>query len=286
MIGEIRDPETATIASERRHRPHGFSALHTNDALGAFMRLMEMGVEPFLVASALTAVLGHGSSASSARTVRAVQAPPRGARAAARITPGSRRLSGKAWCLYRKGRVPALQPHRLPAAGSASSSCSLMNEELAESSRRRGASRDEIEREVHGRRACARSGTTASPRSRRGSRPSKTRPRRDALVAQGWIRVAADPNRGRSLRGRLGRRQVRNPFWIPDHRRQEPAARRPSASSRCRGRVPPGPASGERNPGRLEGAPTCPRRRICRGRVPPAASATKMRLPGRRPYVC
>ena len=54
MVGEIRDKETAQIAVEAALTGHlVLSTLHTNDAPGAIARLIEMGVEPFLVASAV-----------------------------------------------------------------------------------------------------------------------------------------------------------------------------------------------------------------------------------------
>ncbi|HIE51819.1 MAG TPA: type II/IV secretion system protein [Armatimonadetes bacterium] len=57
MVGEIRDSETALIATEAALTGHlVLSTLHTNDAPGAVSRLIEMGIEPFLVASALIAV--------------------------------------------------------------------------------------------------------------------------------------------------------------------------------------------------------------------------------------
>jgi general secretion pathway protein E len=57
MIGEIRDLETAEIAVQSALTGHTvFSTLHTNDALSAFTRLVDMGVEPFLVASSVRAV--------------------------------------------------------------------------------------------------------------------------------------------------------------------------------------------------------------------------------------
>lgn len=60
MIGEIRDKETATIATESALTGHMvLSTLHTNDAPSAATRLGEMGVEPFLVSSALDAVLAQ-----------------------------------------------------------------------------------------------------------------------------------------------------------------------------------------------------------------------------------
>lgn len=57
MIGEIRDLETAEIAVQSALTGHMvFSTLHTNDAIAAFTRLIDMGVEPFLVASSVRAV--------------------------------------------------------------------------------------------------------------------------------------------------------------------------------------------------------------------------------------
>jgi general secretion pathway protein E len=60
MIGEIRDLETAQIAVQASLTGHMvFSTLHTNDALTAFTRLTDMGVEPFLVASSIRAVMAQ-----------------------------------------------------------------------------------------------------------------------------------------------------------------------------------------------------------------------------------
>ncbi len=60
MVGEIRDAETAEIAINASLTGHlVFSTLHTNDAAGAFARLVDMGVEPFLVASAVAAVMAQ-----------------------------------------------------------------------------------------------------------------------------------------------------------------------------------------------------------------------------------
>lgn len=57
MIGEIRDRETAEIAVQAALTGHlVFSTLHTNDAVSAFVRLLDMGVEPFLVATSVRAV--------------------------------------------------------------------------------------------------------------------------------------------------------------------------------------------------------------------------------------
>jgi len=66
MIGEIRDSETADIAMEASLTGHlVFSTLHTNDAPSAVTRLTDMGVKPFLVASAMRAALAQ-------RLVRAI----------------------------------------------------------------------------------------------------------------------------------------------------------------------------------------------------------------------
>jgi type II secretion system protein E len=60
LIGEIRDQETAQIAVQASLTGHlVFSTLHTNDAAGAITRLVDMGIEPYLVASSLEAVLAQ-----------------------------------------------------------------------------------------------------------------------------------------------------------------------------------------------------------------------------------
>jgi type II secretory ATPase GspE/PulE/Tfp pilus assembly ATPase PilB-like protein len=60
MVGEIRDMETAEIAIRAALTGHlVFSTLHTNDAASAFTRLIDMGIEPFLVASSVEAVLAQ-----------------------------------------------------------------------------------------------------------------------------------------------------------------------------------------------------------------------------------
>jgi type IV pilus assembly protein PilB len=60
LLGEIRDHETAQIAIEAALTGHlVLSTLHTNDAPSAISRLIEMGIEPFLVASALDCVLAQ-----------------------------------------------------------------------------------------------------------------------------------------------------------------------------------------------------------------------------------
>jgi type II secretory ATPase GspE/PulE/Tfp pilus assembly ATPase PilB-like protein len=60
MVGEIRDQETATIACQAATTGHMvFSTVHANDTVTALFRLLDLGVEPFMISSALTAVLGQ-----------------------------------------------------------------------------------------------------------------------------------------------------------------------------------------------------------------------------------
>jgi type IV pilus assembly protein PilB len=60
MVGEIRDAETATIATEAALTGHlVLSTLHTNDAPGALTRMVDMGIEPFLIASSVIGVLAQ-----------------------------------------------------------------------------------------------------------------------------------------------------------------------------------------------------------------------------------
>jgi type II secretory ATPase GspE/PulE/Tfp pilus assembly ATPase PilB-like protein len=91
MVGEIRDLETADIAIHAALTGHlVFSTLHTNDAPGALTRLLDMGAEPFLVASVLEGVLAQ-------RLVRVI-CPA--CRVPAEPDPGSIRAMGV-------GRLPA-----------------------------------------------------------------------------------------------------------------------------------------------------------------------------------
>jgi type II secretory ATPase GspE/PulE/Tfp pilus assembly ATPase PilB-like protein len=60
MVGEIRDRQTAHVAIEAALTGHSvLSTLHTNDAPSAIMRLMDMGIEPFLINASLTGVLAQ-----------------------------------------------------------------------------------------------------------------------------------------------------------------------------------------------------------------------------------
>ena len=60
MVGEIRDSETANLAVQAALTGHlVFSTLHTNSAAGILPRLLDMGIEPFLLASTLNVVIGQ-----------------------------------------------------------------------------------------------------------------------------------------------------------------------------------------------------------------------------------
>jgi general secretion pathway protein E len=88
MVGEIRDEETARMAVQASLTGHlVLSTLHTNDAASAVTRLVELGVEPFLVSSSLSAVLAQ-------RLVRMIHAPCRGAGCEACLGSGLKGRTG------------------------------------------------------------------------------------------------------------------------------------------------------------------------------------------------
>jgi type IV pilus assembly protein PilB len=60
MVGEIRDKETANLAVQAALTGHlVFSTLHTNSAAGVLPRLLDMGIEPFLIASTVNTIIGQ-----------------------------------------------------------------------------------------------------------------------------------------------------------------------------------------------------------------------------------
>jgi len=76
MVGETRDLDTAQIAIQASLTGHlVFTTLHTNDAPGAITRLIDMGVEPFLISSTLEAVLGQRLLRSICRQCRGTYQP-------------------------------------------------------------------------------------------------------------------------------------------------------------------------------------------------------------------
>jgi len=98
LVGEIRDVETAEIAIQSSLTGHlVFSTLHTNDAPTALTRLVDMGIEPYLVASSLEAVIAQ-------RLVRVICTECKEKLSASEVQPLRQRFSDKlAGTLY-KGR--------------------------------------------------------------------------------------------------------------------------------------------------------------------------------------
>jgi general secretion pathway protein E/type IV pilus assembly protein PilB len=79
LVGEIRDLETAENAIQASLTGHlVFSTLHTNDSAGAFMRLIDMGVEPFLVSSTVEGVMAQRLVRKLCRECRKAMIPPDG----------------------------------------------------------------------------------------------------------------------------------------------------------------------------------------------------------------
>jgi type II secretion system protein E len=88
MVGEIRDQETADIAINAALTGHlVFSTLHTNDAPGATTRLLDMGVEPYLVASSLMGVIAQRLVRRSCRSCSEEYAPTKASLEAVGIDP-------------------------------------------------------------------------------------------------------------------------------------------------------------------------------------------------------
>jgi type IV pilus assembly protein PilB len=144
MVGEIRDAETAKIAIESALTGHFvFSTLHTNDAPGAITRLNEMGVEPYLTGSAVSAVIAQRLARKLCTNCCEMYMPTVDELVAARISPESAQAR-EGMVLYRKvgcprcnrsgykGRIGVFQ-------------LLIMNDEL-ESLAARNAPREEIER--------------------------------------------------------------------------------------------------------------------------------------------
>ncbi len=78
MVGEVRDPETAEITIRSALTGHlVFSTLHTNDAAGGVARLLEMGIEPFLVTSSVLGFIAQRLVRVVCHACREPYAPPR-----------------------------------------------------------------------------------------------------------------------------------------------------------------------------------------------------------------
>ena len=164
LLGEIRDHETAQIAIEAALTGHlVLSTLHTNDAPSAITRLTEMGIEPFLVGSALDCVVAQRLARRLCPRCKApgehdadeLQAPR------LRLRPGS-----AAAAAVQAGRMRELLQHRLPGA------------------HRRARGHVGLRRDRTARRCpCLQRGDLAGPRASRAcSRCVKTAGRRSDLV--------------------------------------------------------------------------------------------------------
>lgn len=89
MVGEIRDAETAQIAVQASLTGHlVLSTVHTNDAVGAITRLRDIGVEPFLIASTLRAIIAQRLVRRLCPACRRAEPADAGAAAIAGLPPG------------------------------------------------------------------------------------------------------------------------------------------------------------------------------------------------------
>jgi type IV pilus assembly protein PilB len=146
MVGEIRDAETAKISIESALTGHFvLSTLHTNDAPGAVTRLTEMGVEPFLVGSAVSAVLAQRLARKLCTNCCEMYVPTSEELSTARITPEVA-AQREGMVLYRKVGCPRC--NRTGYRGRIGIfQLLVMNDEL-EKLASSGAPRDAIEREA------------------------------------------------------------------------------------------------------------------------------------------
>jgi type IV pilus assembly protein PilB len=146
MVGEVRDTDTAKIAIEAALTGHlVLTTLHTNDAPSTLTRLNEMGVEPFLTGSAVSAVLAQRLARKLCTHCCEMYAPSVDELLEARVSPEVAAASD-GMVMYRKRGCPRCNQSgyrgRLGIF-----QLMLMNEALADLAIRR-ASRDEIEREA------------------------------------------------------------------------------------------------------------------------------------------
>ena len=144
MVGEIRDPETAKMAIESALTGHFvLSTLHTNDAPGALTRLNEMGVEPFLTGSAVSAVLAQRLARKLCANCCEMYTPTPEELMTARISPDMA-AAREGMVLYRKVGCPRC--NRTGYKGRVGVfQLLIMNDEI-ESLAAQNAHRDEIER--------------------------------------------------------------------------------------------------------------------------------------------
>ena len=166
MVGEVRDEETARTAIQAALTGHlVFSTLHTNDACSAITRLVNMGVEPYLIGAALNMVLAQRLVRRICAKCRQEYEPPRTVRKALE------RMGWRTRQVLQRRRLPALPQHGLTAAD---------RHPRAAGSQRRTARRDRrrcrrLERFANSprRKGMITLGTTASAKSAKESPPSK-----------------------------------------------------------------------------------------------------------------
>jgi type IV pilus assembly protein PilB len=144
MVGEIRDAETAKMAIESALTGHFvLSTLHTNDAPGALTRLNEMGVEPFLTGSAVSAILAQRLARRLCTNCCEMYVPTVDELLAARISPETAQAR-EGMVVYRKVGCPRC--NRTGYKGRIGIfQLLIMNDEL-ESLAAANATRDEIDR--------------------------------------------------------------------------------------------------------------------------------------------
>ena len=146
MVGEVRDGETAKMAIEAALTGHlVLSTLHTNDAPGTLTRLNEMGVEPFLTASAVSAVLAQRLARKLCTHCCEMYTPSVEELIEARVAPDIA-ASSDGMVLYRKRGCPRCNQTGYKGRIGIFQ-LMLMNEPLADLAVRR-AGRDEVEREA------------------------------------------------------------------------------------------------------------------------------------------
>jgi type IV pilus assembly protein PilB len=144
MVGEIRDTETAKISIEAALTGHFvLSTLHTNDGPGTLTRLNEMGVEPFLTGSAVSAVLAQRLARKLCTHCCEMYAPTVDELLRARVSPEVA-AAGDGMVLYRKVGCPRCS--RTGYRGRIGIFQLLLMNETIERLASERASRDEIER--------------------------------------------------------------------------------------------------------------------------------------------
>jgi len=110
MVGEIRDLETAEIAIQASLTGHlVLSTVHTNDAAGAITRLVDMGVQPFLVASSLVGVLAQRLVRVLCPECRRPYVPTAEEREQVGLTDEVWRAAGSPPAIYKSQGCPACQ---------------------------------------------------------------------------------------------------------------------------------------------------------------------------------